>query len=66
MENNSNNYRDCIQKFLNEFMADMYKGKDHIIARKYFDDLFSKLLPKYFIARTDCNTTGDQIEITEG
>jgi hypothetical protein len=37
-----------ISKFLDECMLDMYKGNDHIIARKYYRDLFNKLVPKYF------------------
>jgi len=41
-------YDGQIKKFLDDFMLDMYKGNDHIIARKYFNDLFSKLIPRYF------------------
>lgn len=42
------NYDEQIKKFLDEFIEFMYKGHDHIIARKYFGDLFNKLIPKYF------------------
>jgi len=46
-------YADYINKFLNEFMLDMYKGHDHAIARKYFHDLFNELIPKYFCVCAD-------------
>lgn len=39
---------DQIERFLDEFMLDMYKGHDHIIARKYFRELFHELIPRYF------------------
>ncbi len=41
-------FDDQIKKFLDDFIDDMYKGKDHIVARKYFYELFKKLIPKYF------------------
>jgi hypothetical protein len=41
-------YEEQVNKFLDEFMNYMYKGNDHIIARKYFCDLFNELIPKYF------------------
>ncbi|MHB8580398.1 MAG: hypothetical protein ACYDA4_11145 [Ignavibacteriaceae bacterium] len=41
-------YEEQVNKLLNEFMNDMYKGHDHIIARKYFHDLLNELIPKYF------------------
>ncbi len=44
----SEEYDEQIKKLLDDFMLDMYKGNDHIIARKYFHDLFNKLIPKYF------------------
>jgi hypothetical protein len=37
-----------IDKFLDEFISVIYKGHDHIIARKYYRDLFRELIPKYF------------------
>jgi len=41
-------YKEPIKNFLDDFMLDMYKGNDHIIARKYFHELFERLIPKYF------------------
>jgi len=40
MEESNNSpkaYDGQIKKFLDDFMLDMYKGNDHIIARKYFN-----------------------------
>ena len=50
MENNetAKNYQDQIEKFLDEFISIIYKGHDHIIARKYYRELFQQLIPKYF------------------
>lgn len=47
---NENKVKDeeLIEKFLDEFMDNMYKGHDHIVARKYFRELFHRLVPKYF------------------
>lgn len=42
------NYEEQVNKLLDEFMNDMYKGHDHVIARKYFRDLLNELIPKYF------------------
>lgn len=39
---------ELMDKFLDDFMSNMYPKKDHIIARKYFRELFQKLIPKYF------------------
>ena len=44
----ANSFEAQIDNFLSEFMNSMYKGHDHIIARKYFRDLFNELIPKYF------------------
>ncbi len=49
VENNFHNEFELqVKRFLDDFMLDMYRGNDHIIARKYFNDLFHRLLPKYF------------------
>lgn len=51
MENVNNKYPDFkepVKNFLDDFMLDMYQGNDHIIARKYFLELFERLIPKYF------------------
>lgn len=37
-----------IEKFLDEFISIIYKGNDHIVARKYYRGLFQQLIPKYF------------------
>ena len=47
-ENSPNRLEDQIDKFLDEFISVIYKGHDHIIARKYYRDLFRELIPKYF------------------
>lgn len=41
-------YGTQIEKFLDEFISIIYKGHDHIVARKYYRDLFQQLIPKYF------------------
>ena len=49
MENNKiKDYDGQIEKFLDEFISIIYKGHDHIIARKYYRELFQQLIPKYF------------------
>lgn len=47
--NNRDRFDDQIDKFLDEFISVIYKGHDHIIARKYYRDLFRELIPKYFV-----------------
>jgi hypothetical protein len=54
-------YEEQVNKFLDEFMNDMYKGHDHVIARKYFRDLFNELIPKYFCI---CDHNKSDIEST--
>lgn len=44
MENRSTNY---IENFLNEFMLIEYHGRNHIVAREHYRDVFTNLLPKY-------------------
>ncbi len=44
-------YKQQIEKFLDEFISIIYKGHDHIVARKYYRDLFQQLIPKYFALR---------------
>lgn len=41
-------YNEQIDKFLDEFISIIYKGNDHIVARKYYRELFHQLIPKYF------------------
>jgi hypothetical protein len=41
-------YEKQIEKFLDEFISIIYKGHDHIVARKYYRELFQQLIPKYF------------------
>jgi hypothetical protein len=40
--------KDRVKLFLEEFMALEYKGREHIIARDHYAELFSSLIPKYF------------------
>lgn len=44
-----------IQKFLDEFMRVEYKGNEHIVARKHYHEVFSELIPKYFIPKDNDN-----------
>jgi hypothetical protein len=37
-----------IEEFLDEFISVIYRGHDHIVARKYYRDLFHQLIPEYF------------------
>ena len=37
-----------IEDFLDDFIDKMYPGKNHIVARKVFRDMFTELLPKHF------------------
>lgn len=46
-----------IEEFLNEFISTIYKGNDHIVARKYYRELFQSLIPAYF-----CICSGDKAE----
>lgn len=40
--------KEYIEKFLDEFMLIEYRGKDHIIARQHYRDVFHQLIPEYF------------------
>lgn len=40
--------QELIERFLDEFMQIEYKGKDHIIARKHYREVFYELIPKYY------------------
>ncbi len=40
---------EALEHFLDEFMLIEYKGKDHIVARKHYGELFIVLIPKYFV-----------------
>lgn len=46
-----------IEEFLNAFITTIYRGHDHIIARKYYRELFQSLIPEYF-----CICSGDKAE----
>ena len=39
--------KEYIENFLNEFMLIEYHGRNHIIAREHYRDVFNQLLPKY-------------------
>lgn len=49
--------KEHIEKFLDEFMHTEYKGKDHIIARVHYREIFNELIPKYFVAKESDNIT---------
>lgn len=54
MNNNlPQDFHEEIDKFLNDFIAVIYKGHDHIVARKYYQELFRELIPKYFCLCTE-------------
>ena len=36
-----------IDLFLDEFMNEEYKGRDHIVAREHYSKVFHDILPKY-------------------
>lgn len=36
-----------IDLFLDEFMSEEYKGREHIVARDHYGKVFNRLLPKY-------------------
>jgi len=36
-----------IDLFIDEFMTEEYKGRDHILAREHYGKVFHELLPKY-------------------
>lgn len=44
----SQEFANQIQRFSDECIKVMYKGHDHIIAKKYYLELFNELIPKYF------------------
>ncbi len=48
-----------IDLFLDEFMLEEYKGRDHIVARDHYRKVFHELLPKYLqlYALTVCKST---------
>ena len=37
-----------IEEFLNAFLEAEYAGRDHILAREHYRELFLKLIPQYF------------------
>ena len=40
--------KECIEKFLDEFIKIEYRGRDHVLARAHYRDVFNLLIPKYF------------------
>lgn len=46
--NQQKEYDSRIEEFLDEFISVIYRGHDHIVARKYYRELFQQLIPKYF------------------
>jgi len=45
----NNKIKEYIEKFLDDFVLNECKGKDHIVARAHYREIFNKLLPKYFV-----------------
>lgn len=43
--------RKTLGQFLDEFMLVEYKGRDHIVAREHYRQVFDLLIPKYFTPR---------------
>jgi hypothetical protein len=43
-----------IEKFLDAFMLKEYQGRNHIVAREHYREVFHELIPKYF-------TTSDKV-----
>ncbi len=42
-----------IEKFLDAFMLVEYRGRNHVIAREHYREVFHELIPKYFTTRDD-------------
>jgi hypothetical protein len=42
-----------LKQFNDEFMFIWYKGREHILAREEYARVFSSLIPKYFVPRSD-------------
>lgn len=45
------NIKEYIEKFLDEFIKLEYRGRDHVLARAHYRDVFNELIPKYFVIR---------------
>ncbi len=43
--------RKTLGQFPDEFMLVEYKGRDHIVAREHYRQVFDFLIPKYFAPR---------------
>jgi hypothetical protein len=43
--------KEYIEKFLDEFIKIEYRGKDHVLARTHYRDVFNELIPKYFVIK---------------
>ena len=50
-----------IEKFLNDFMNIEYKGRNHIVAREHYRDVFKELLPRYIGTNDKVVTTDFEI-----
>ena len=56
--------KEHIEKFLDEFMLIEYRGKNHIIARQHYSDVFNQLAPKFFEVK-DEDTRKNTTELIE-
>lgn len=63
----NNKSKEYIENFLNEFMLIEYHGRNHIIAREHYRDVFNQLLPKYINdeEKIDENVSSHLIEYTD-
>lgn len=55
-------YNRQIESFLDEFISIIYRGHDHIVARKYYRDLFQQIIPKYFDMKTSESAENQDME----
>ena len=52
-----------IEKFLDEFMLIEYRGRDHIVARAHYKNVFTQILPKYIHAEDEA--MNDSLKVHE-
>lgn len=54
--------KEYIEKFLDEFIKIEYRGRDHVLARAHYRDVFNELIPKYFTIKENGFGTPDKDE----
>lgn len=42
------NMKNSIEDFLDDFMQVEYNGRNHLVARKHYREVFHELIPKHF------------------